>query len=217
MKKMICVVMALMLLLAAGCASKTSAPVSGSEDVSTETAQSPDTEIAEAVSEADFTVNSLGDATCEISGCSYEGKDLVIPEKIDGETVVGIAGNAFFNLPAERIVIPDTVTYLGDGAIQCEKVAEIQLGSGLKEVGYLSFNNCYALKSLTLPEGMEAINGALCSGCLELEEVYIPASVTTFGDLITTTELCPKIVIVTPAGSAAEAAAQEAGLPIKNA
>ena len=169
------------------------------------------------VSEADFRTTSLGDGKCEIVGCSSTAKVIQVPETLFGETVVGIGSNAFAMLEAQKIILPDTVEYLGEYAFSmCDNLVEVNLGKGLKKIGYMSFNLCNELLSISFPEGMEEMTDVCFGGCKKLGEVYIPASVIKFGNRIASTSLCPVIVIVTPAGSAAEANAQEYGIPYRN-
>lgn len=222
MKKWICVMLALLMLAAVGCSKKTeSAPVQGSEETGeavqqneTDTASS---DVAEAT-EDDFLFEEVEAGKCEITACMYEGKVLKVPETLAGYQVVGIHRDGLAMLQAEEVILPDTVEYLDDYAFNtCENLKKVDLGTGLKRTGTHSFSYCHKLESLSFPEGMEQMNGVAFIVCEELGEVYIPASVTEITGGITSTSYCPNVVIVTPAGSAAEAAATESGLPVKNA
>ena len=222
MKKLCVLFMVLSLMLLAGCGSKD--PVQDSEPSESTKAQSAheqtekETVVGEQdVSEDDFRTASRGDGTCEIVGCSSPAKVIQVPETLYGETVVGIGSNCFNAVEAQKIILPDTVEYLAKYAfINCENLQEVDLGSGLKRTGLLSFNNCNELRSVSFPEGMEEMTECCFAMCLKLGEVYIPDSVTKFGNRITDTALCPEVVIVTPAGSAAEANAREYGIPYRN-
>jgi len=222
MKKLCVLFMVLSLMLLAACGSKE--PVQNLDpSASTEMQSTQDqtetnaVDVEQSVSEDDFRTASLGNGTCEIVGCSSTAKVIQVPEKLFGETVVGIGSNCFNAVEAQKIILPDTVEYLAKYAfINCENLQEVDLGSGLKRTGLLSFNNCGELRSVSFPEGMEEMTECCFAMCLKLGEVYIPDSVTKFGNRITDTALCPEVVIVTPAGSAAEANAQEYGIPYRN-
>lgn len=222
MKKLCVLIMVLSLMLLAACGSKE--PVQNPDpSASTEMQAAQDqTETGavdeeQNVSEDDFRTASLGDGTCEIVGCSSTAKVIQVPETLFGETVVGIGINAFCALEAEKIILPDTVEYLAKNAFNtCEKLEEVDLGKGLKRTDVFAFNRCNELRSVTFPEGMEEMTECCFGGCEKLGEVYVPASVTKFGSLILDPVLCPDAVIVTPAGSAAEANAQEYGIPYRN-
>lgn len=222
MKKFCILIMVLSLMLLAACGEK--APENNPETVAGTEMQAAqnqtETEAVEEdqeVSEDDFRTASLGDGRCEIVSCSSTEKVIQVPETLFGETVVGIGTNAFAMLEAQKIVLPDTVEYLADYAFSlCEKLEEIDLGTGLKRIGVFSISGCNELRTISFPEGMEEMTQSCFGACAKLGEVYIPASVTKFGNMIFSPSLCPNAVIITPAGSAAEANAQEYGIPYRN-
>lgn len=75
------------------------------------------------------------DITCTITGIgTCKGKNIVIPEYIDGLCVTAIANKAFYeNATIESITVPHTVAEIGDKA----------------------FSACLALKTANIPEGAE--------------------------------------------------------------
>lgn len=222
MKKLCVLFMVLSLMLLAACGSKepvNNSDPSASVEMHAVQNQTETETIGEEqeTSEDDFRAVSLGEGRCEIVGCSSTEKVIRVPETLFGETVVGIGTNAFCMLEAEKIILPNTVEYLADSAFNgCEKMKEVDLGKGLKRTGLLSFNFCNELQSVTFPEGMEEMTECCFGFCNKLVEIYVPASVTKFGSLIVQPDLCSDAVIVTPAGSAAEANAQEYGIPYRN-
>lgn len=185
-----------------------SMPIESTED---DTAFLDDTEDG-----TEFFYYTLDNTTCEISGFNSSAKKMVVPEIIDDFTVVGIRSYAFAECEAEEIVFPDTVEYISEAAFShCPNLVSIDLGTGLKAVGDSAFNICPVLEKVIFPEGMTTIVGICFGFCDSLEEVYIPASTTDISDRIAFVELCPNIVIVTPAGSKAESVANENGLPVR--
>lgn len=193
-------------------------PTSPDTQTATEKNEPGDATDGQGVKESDFLTMSLGNGTCEISSCASEASVIVVPEELFGETVVGIGKNAFPNKKnVTKIVLPDSVEYIeGYAFSNCEKLQTIELGSGLKRAGMGIFNYCPALESVRFPDGMEEFNGMPIGSCEGLKEVYVPDSVTTIRNGIALISMCPDIVVVTPAGSAAEAAAKEAGIPVRN-
>lgn len=183
-----------------------------------ETEESVSADVETTGSDADFQVTYLDDGTCEICGCFLtDAESIVVPETIGGRTVTGIGGYAFSTLAAKEITLPDTVEYLSKAAfVACENLKTINMGSGLKTIDTLAINGCDSLTSLTFPDGMETMENCPFLNCGSLGDVYIPESVTSFGDMITLSDGCPNVVIVTPAGSAAEAKATENALPVRN-
>lgn len=222
MKRLFALIMVLTLMLLAGCGSKD--PVQNPDSsAGTEVQSAQEQTETEAVreeqniSEDDFVIASLGDGTCEIISCSSTAKVIRVPEILYGEIVVGIGSNGFNCTEAEKVVLPDTVVYLANNAFNnCENLKEVDLGSGLKRTGLFTFNFCNELRSVSFPEGFEEMTECCFCVCDKLGEVYVPASATIFGSMIVNPEICPEAVIVTPAGSAAEANAQEYGIPYRN-
>lgn len=171
----------------------------------------------EQLSEDDFIITVINDSECEIKECLSKAKEIIVPDTISGHKVIGLGGSVFFTADTEKIVLPDTVEYIGSMAFNsCESLREVQLGSGLKSIGKLAFNFCPKLERIEFPDGMESIKDIVFGGAESLAEVYIPASVTDIPNGITFPQFCPNIVIVTPAGSVAEASALQSGLTVKN-
>ena len=170
-----------------------------------------------AVSEGDFSITELGDGKCAVNSCTAEVPVIEVPETILGNTVVGIQEFAFSNCEAEEIILPDTVEYI-EGAVfvNCYNLRSVDLGAGLQSIGQMAFNICPLLETVEFPDGMTTLDGVVFNYCDILSEVYIPASATEITGVIAYTDLCPNIVIVTPAGSAAEAVALANELPVQN-
>lgn len=150
-----------------------------------------------------------------ITGCTPAGSNVRVPDTIDGKTVVAIDEYAFAT--DERIVsviLPDSVESIGENAfLSAENLESIELGRGLKSVETMAFYNCPKLKTLVFPDGCESIGDCLFMN-EQLTEVVIPSSVTELA--LNIGESCPKMIIITPAGSFAEQFAIENGIPYKN-
>ena len=82
----------------------------------------------------------------------------------------------------ESIVIPDSVTKIGDDAFaDCSGLQSITIPDSVTEIGDYAFNKCFALQSVTIPGSVTKIwNGAFCY-CVSLKSVVIPDSVTEIG------------------------------------
>lgn len=91
-------------------------------------------------------------------------KSITLPESINdiGYSVYGLGGSAFENCTAlESIVIKGNIT----------------------TIRVRTFYGCSSLKSITLPESLERIDGTNAFyDCSSLEEIIIPDKVTTIGD-----------------------------------
>lgn len=226
MKKKICIVLAAVLVavLLTACGGKDEPAVGGIQvqtpaataaETTTPAATAAQTQAEPMCNEDDFVTESLEDGTCKLTAYHGDSAEVVVPEIIRGETVVEIAGVGTVGI--KKVVLPDTVEVIGYQAFNyCPDLEEIVLGKGLKEVGYFAFNACDALTEIVFPEGMTTMSELALGICANLKEVYIPASVTEIGGLLFYSETMPDLVIVTPAGSAAEKHAQENGLKVKN-
>ncbi|MFI3170084.1 MAG: leucine-rich repeat domain-containing protein [Faecalibacterium sp.] len=149
-----------------------------------------------------------------ITGCTSTDDVIVIPETIGGETVVMVGKSSFYGAEYKGIVLPDTVVEIEDYAfMNTESLEAIWLGIGLVEVGTCAFVGCSSLKTITFPEGTTTFSlSIMMAYSPELETVYIPESLETFGPPFEP-DSCPNAVVVTPAGSAMEAYAIEQEIP----
>ena len=93
---------------------------------------------------------------------AYKGNAtaVVIPEKLDGYTVVAIGNEAFRNNTNLRaITIPDSVISIGTGAFtNCKKLSDVTLSAGLSFLGYVAFENCTSLTSITIPKSLKTVD-----------------------------------------------------------
>ena len=117
-----------------------------------------------------------------------------------GKTVRSVASRAFAHQKMESLMLPDSVTEMGDYAcLGCENLKQILLpsdiekigsgafcGSGLKDIhipggvrmiSRMTFASCASLENVSLEEGLEVIDERAFSGCPSLKRVQIPASV----------------------------------------
>lgn len=80
-------------------------------------------------------------------------QEIILPD-----TITEIGDGAFYDCDAlSSIVIPDSVTSIGTGAfVDCDSLEKVTLGSGLTEIGSDLFAGCDALKSINAPEGSKA-------------------------------------------------------------
>lgn len=132
-----------------------------------------------------------------VAGC----KNTKIPS-----SVTRIANTAFYDVDVSSVVIPNTVTSIGESAfMNCiglgdfvipSSVNQIQQGAFISSYGLTSvvipesitkiaesaFNFCEELRTVIFPNTLEEIGGASFGNCYSLSEVVIPASVTSIGD-----------------------------------
>ena len=107
-----------------------------------------------------------GDAAYSVmdyTGTPINPIDVIIPAWYNGKLVTEIGAGAFYDKQLIK-----TVTF-----------AE---GSQLTSIGGGAFRSCNGLTSITIPEGVTAINPYTFSTCNSLASISIPASVTSIGE-----------------------------------
>lgn len=120
----------------------------------------------------------------EVLGEDYKKRDTIkIPKG-----VVRIEKDAFRECAAQSIIIPSTVTRIGDNDnwywgvfYGCENLQSIEIPESVTYIGSNAFYGCKSLKTVTLNEGLTIIKGSAFKNCTSLKEITIPQSVTSIG------------------------------------
>lgn len=142
--------------------------------------------------------------------CSFEGQDVVLPEgilKLGSCFMFGCTPNSVY-IPAslesvgdgfmaccggEYIVDPahefinsvDGAIFSEDGSVlyafPCDYIGSYTVPDGVKEIDGRAFYGCQ-VTSVTLPEGLETIKRSGFQFCKQMTSIYIPKSVTYFGE-----------------------------------
>ena len=82
--------------------------------------------------------------------------------------------NGMSNLTS--IVIPNSVTSIGDGAFAyCSGLTSVTIPNSVTSIGEWAFNGCTGLTSVTIPNSVTSIGGSAFSGCTGLTSVTIEA------------------------------------------
>lgn len=90
-----------------------------------------------------------------------------------------IGDYAFTDCALTQVTIPNKVASIGSYAFAGVKLESIVIPKNVKVIKEHAFENAEDLMSLTLEEGIEEINDCAFKGCIRLESVTIPSTLTT--------------------------------------
>ena len=148
----------------------------------------------------DYELNEVNEATIT----KYYGNvsTLFVPKTLDGYDVVAIGNHAFEkNGYLCNVTIPDSIESIGEGAFRdCTRLHTVKLSAVLKTIperafantalttvdipdtvtslGHYAFADCKKLLDVQLSENLETLGEGVFSGCISLETITIPKSVT---------------------------------------
>ena len=104
--------------------------------------------------------------------------NIVIPDSV---TEIGEA--AFLNSGIVTVTIPDAVTEIEEDAFRgCTGLTDIKLPDSVVNIGTKIFANCTSLTDVTLPNAWELIPASTFEGCTALEKLVLPESVQYIRD-----------------------------------
>lgn len=96
------------------------------------------------------------------------------------EGVTHIGDHAFVNSPATRVSLPESLTSIGTRAFAGAAITAMTIPGSVTTIGVEVFWGCSDLTSLTIRDGVTAIESAF-GKCTGLTELVLPDSVTTIG------------------------------------
>ncbi len=119
----------------------------------------------------DYSYNVLSEGGVEITRYNGHSKKLIIPDKIDGMTVVSIGDYAFNeNSDIVKVKLPETIKSIGTAAFEgCSFLKDINLPDSLEKIDSLAFYNCDSLYRLNVPSSVKEFGSLAFQGTLWLE------------------------------------------------
>ena len=88
-----------------------------------------------------------------------------------------------YNGAGGDVVIPDTVTVIGEKAFYCcSGLTSVTIPNSVTSIGGGAFSGCSGLTSVTIPNSVTSIGDWAFSYCSSLTSVTIPNSVTSIGN-----------------------------------
>ena len=132
-----------------------------------------------------YNVNEDG-LTATITGIgSCTDTVISIPAVIDGYTVTAIDAYAFRdNSTVTSVIINhNNLISIGNGAFSyCSKLATVNIPDSVNSIGKEAFFGCYSLVSISLGNGLTAIQDQTFAHCSSLTDITVPDSVISIGD-----------------------------------
>ncbi len=129
-----------------------------------------------------FKVKDKDDGTVIVSGVYADVPDttIVVPARIGGKLVVEIGEAAFAKASMVGVVIPASVTTIGEGAFaNCAKLVDVYLPDSITVINKSAFRGCENLRSIDfLPASITKINERVFEECTLLANIKIPANIT---------------------------------------
>ena len=109
------------------------------------------------------------------SGASIES--IVLPH-----TVTEIGQGAFNGAKLKSVELPDSVTTVGDSVFAaCKELVSAKLSQNLESLSYNMFNNCPKLNTVDIGDGTSSIGGNAFYACESLKNISLPRNLKTIG------------------------------------
>ena len=129
-----------------------------------------------------------------IRGYASPEGNVVIPQTIEGRSVVGIYTKAFMNCPWIRsVVLPDSVRSIGSSAFaNCAWLESVTFPSGKFTIGSRAFEGCVRLAELKNDAAIASVGFKAFSGCASLGEGVVILG----GRVLFVNGVCPAEVVI---------------------
>ena len=110
-----------------------------------------------------------------------EGERIILPNVVydpesDGMVKVGKIGHDLFreDTTLREVVIPDTVTVIGDGAFwNCSSLMGVDFPAGVQDIGFWAFLGCTSITDVTIPNTVIWVRRGAFQDCTSLETITL--------------------------------------------
>lgn len=151
----------------------------------------------------------FGNKLEEIGEAAFkDSHDLKSPVVIPNGVKV-ISNGAFAYSAMTSVVIPDSVESIEDFAFLCANITKAEIGKNVKHIGKSAFSGCHDLKQLVLPATVESFGDGAFYGCTTMKSITVFPGVESFGEDVF--GYCHELVITCIKGSAVDLYAAEMG------
>lgn len=109
---------------------------------------------------------------------------MLILDAIDGLPVTALADKAFYEKHVTTVVVPDSVTEIGDLCFSGDNyLVSLTLPDGLAELPYAALESCFRLMDFNLPKELKKISGSALQYNYYLTHLTLPSSLTEIEQL----------------------------------
>lgn len=122
----------------------------------------------------------------EVTITDYIGtsEHVLIPDTIDGLPVTALADKAFYEKHVTTVVVPDSVTEIGDLCFSGDNyLVSLTLPDELAELPYAALESCFRLMDFNLPKELKKISGSALQYNYYLTHLTLPSSLTEIEQL----------------------------------
>ncbi len=138
---------------------------------------------APSANEADYETEVLPDGTLAITAYTGTATHVEVPQTIGGQTVTQLAPYAFYETSVRQILLPDSITSIGEFAFSgCSRLVSIRLPAQLEELPNGMFESCFELYDVQLPDSITRIGESCFYGCYYLESIRLPRNLEQIGN-----------------------------------
>jgi hypothetical protein len=119
-----------------------------------------------------------------ITGYTGTNIAVTIPSTINGLPVTSIAYGAFQASILTSVIIPGSITSIGDDAFYiCTNLTSVTISNGVTSIGISSFANCSRLSGVAIPASVTSIGVNEFAGCTSLTNISVDASNPAYSSL----------------------------------
>lgn len=119
-----------------------------------------------------FSFEIINETQCALKSFKGNKKDIVIPEKYHGYTVIKIGTNCFSDSSIEKVSFSENIIAVDSSAFSnCANLFEVKLNEKLKSINTWAFLDCTKLEYLYIPKSVEHISDFAFQGCASLRKI----------------------------------------------
>ncbi len=133
--------------------------------------------------------NNYSNGTCTVTRYIGSGGAVIIPDTINGLTVVNIGVEYTFDTnvidpSVTQVTIPDSVINIDWYAFwDCTNLTAVIIPDSVTNIDVAAFQYCYSLTNVVIPDSVISIGTAAFDSCTNLNSVTIGNGVTSIGQL----------------------------------